>query len=453
MTDRRRPGPSSRPTTRSSAAQLCDAWTADVDRWLAELFDDGASRAATRPGLALVAVGGYGRGELSLQSDIDVLLLHTGRDDIGELADRLWYPIWDAGHEARPRRAHGQGGAGPGGRRPRHRHRRCSHVRHLAGDRRSTDELAGKAELQWRKRAKRWLGALADAGRASATAGPARWRSCSSPTSRRAGAGCATCTPCAGRRRPARSCGTTTTPASTPPTTRCSPCGSSCTAAPAGPATGCCCRSRTRWPAALGYADADALMRTIAPGRPHHRLDQRRRLGPHRQLAGRPARPAPGATAPSAAGLVLRDGEVHIRRRRRRRPPTRALPLRAAAVAAANGHPHRPRARSTAWRPRRPAPADPWPEPRAPALVRPAARRPAGAAAARGARPAGRVGALPARVAGRCGRKPQRNAYHRFTVDRHLWEAAVGAGGPGRPGPPARPAGARRACSTTSARA
>jgi [protein-PII] uridylyltransferase len=52
-----------------------------------------------------VAVGGYGRGELSLQSDIDVLLLHAGRSDIGELADRHWYPIWDArlklGHAVR----------------------------------------------------------------------------------------------------------------------------------------------------------------------------------------------------------------------------------------------------------------------------------------------------------------------------------------------------------------
>ena len=46
--------------------------------------------------------------------------------DIGELADRHLVPDLGRRAEARPRRAHGQGGAGPRGRRPRHRHRRCS---------------------------------------------------------------------------------------------------------------------------------------------------------------------------------------------------------------------------------------------------------------------------------------------------------------------------------------
>ena len=30
-------------------------------------------------------------------SDIDLLLLHSGTDRIGEIAERLWYPIWDEG--------------------------------------------------------------------------------------------------------------------------------------------------------------------------------------------------------------------------------------------------------------------------------------------------------------------------------------------------------------------
>src|SRR5581483_2025883 len=47
--------------------------------------------------VALVAVGGYGRRELCPQSDIDVLLVHRGRRDIGEVADRIWYPLWDDG--------------------------------------------------------------------------------------------------------------------------------------------------------------------------------------------------------------------------------------------------------------------------------------------------------------------------------------------------------------------
>ena len=49
--------------------------------------------------MALVAVGGYGRRELLPRSDLDVLLLHSGRDDIASIADRIWYPVWDSGAE------------------------------------------------------------------------------------------------------------------------------------------------------------------------------------------------------------------------------------------------------------------------------------------------------------------------------------------------------------------
>ncbi|NEB65796.1 hypothetical protein G3I39_01730, partial [Streptomyces fulvissimus] len=51
-------------------------------------------------GLALVAVGGYGRGELSPRSDLDLLLLHDGSTPaaaIARVADRIWYPVWDLG--------------------------------------------------------------------------------------------------------------------------------------------------------------------------------------------------------------------------------------------------------------------------------------------------------------------------------------------------------------------
>ncbi|MFE4023367.1 [protein-PII] uridylyltransferase, partial [Streptomyces sp. NPDC059101] len=56
--------------------------------------------ARAAPGTALVAVGGYGRGELSPRSDLDLVLLHDGRAataDLAALADRLWYPVWDLG--------------------------------------------------------------------------------------------------------------------------------------------------------------------------------------------------------------------------------------------------------------------------------------------------------------------------------------------------------------------
>jgi len=66
--------------------------TTQVDRWLAELL-------GAEAGVALVAVGGYGRKELLPRSDLDVLLLHGGRDDIAGIADRIWYPVWDSGAE------------------------------------------------------------------------------------------------------------------------------------------------------------------------------------------------------------------------------------------------------------------------------------------------------------------------------------------------------------------
>ncbi|MVZ99439.1 [protein-PII] uridylyltransferase [Actinomadura sp. LD22] len=48
-------------------------------------------------GLALAAVGSHGRRELTPGGDLDLVLLHRGRPDIAEIADRIWYPIWDSG--------------------------------------------------------------------------------------------------------------------------------------------------------------------------------------------------------------------------------------------------------------------------------------------------------------------------------------------------------------------
>jgi len=39
----------------------CAAWSATVDQWLAGLFTAATAEAGSADGLALVAVGGYGR--------------------------------------------------------------------------------------------------------------------------------------------------------------------------------------------------------------------------------------------------------------------------------------------------------------------------------------------------------------------------------------------------------
>ncbi|WCD88917.1 Bifunctional uridylyltransferase/uridylyl-removing enzyme [Streptomyces xanthophaeus] len=70
-----------------------------TDDWLNALFRTAARETGVR-GAALVAVGGYGRGELSPRSDLDLVLLHDGKAEPGALsalADRLWYPVWDLG--------------------------------------------------------------------------------------------------------------------------------------------------------------------------------------------------------------------------------------------------------------------------------------------------------------------------------------------------------------------
>ncbi|MEU0028270.1 [protein-PII] uridylyltransferase [Streptomyces sp. NPDC006335] len=82
-------GARSGPPRRSALAEL-------TDDWLSGLFTAGAEQLR---GVSLIAVGGYGRGELSPRSDLDLVLLHDGSDPgaVAALADRIWYPVWDLG--------------------------------------------------------------------------------------------------------------------------------------------------------------------------------------------------------------------------------------------------------------------------------------------------------------------------------------------------------------------
>jgi [protein-PII] uridylyltransferase len=71
-----------------------EAHTDATDQWFRELADRVLD---DLDGIALLAVGGYGRRELSPRSDIDVVLVHDDSVDGAEVAESLWYPVWDRG--------------------------------------------------------------------------------------------------------------------------------------------------------------------------------------------------------------------------------------------------------------------------------------------------------------------------------------------------------------------
>ncbi|MEU7241506.1 [protein-PII] uridylyltransferase [Streptomyces sparsogenes] len=153
------------PPRRTALAEL-------TDQWLAALLTGGAREAGiaqrdgAAQGVALVAVGGYGRGELSPRSDLDVLLLHDGSADapaIAALADHVWYPVWDLGlaldHSVRtPEQARKTAGedlkAQLG----------LLDARHIAGDAALTAGLRTAVLADWRAQAPRRLPELRELG-------------------------------------------------------------------------------------------------------------------------------------------------------------------------------------------------------------------------------------------------------------------------------------------------
>src|SRR5690348_15704751 len=89
--------------------EICSARAAILDvllRYLWEAAKAGLSPQAQKefPALALVAIGGYGRGELNPHSDIDFMFLHDRQiagtrplPHLSKLIDGILYPLWDIG--------------------------------------------------------------------------------------------------------------------------------------------------------------------------------------------------------------------------------------------------------------------------------------------------------------------------------------------------------------------
>ena len=268
------------------------------------------------PGVALLAVGAYGRRELCPASDLDLVLVHDGKRgrDLAALADRLWYPIWDSGftldhsvrtpNEARvDRRRRPQGrarSARRAGRRRRPRARR--HARSSA------------SATEWRDRARTRLPAL-DALVAGA---PPRRRATSryalepdlkegrgrQPRRRRRCASLGDGDRRVVARRPVRADAIATLFDARVALQRVG------RAAP----TGCCSSTRTTWPRDLGLGRRRRAHGAREQRGAHHRAGSRTTRGARcgRGWQGPRGRSAAGRDVPLSPGLVLRDGEVAL---------------------------------------------------------------------------------------------------------------------------------------------
>ncbi|MGW5052178.1 [protein-PII] uridylyltransferase [Actinokineospora sp. NPDC004072] len=127
-------------------------------------------------GVALLAVGGLARRELVPFADLDLVLVHDGRAPVAEVAERLWYPLWDAGigldHSVRT-----VGEALSVAETDLRVALALLDARHLAGDAEVGVRLARSAREQWRRGARTRLDELLTAvrGRWSRAGEVAHW--------------------------------------------------------------------------------------------------------------------------------------------------------------------------------------------------------------------------------------------------------------------------------------
>ncbi|WP_233645582.1 [protein-PII] uridylyltransferase [Streptomyces sp. BSE6.1] len=421
-------GARSGPPRRRALAEL-------TDDWLAGLF--GAATGG-HTGVSLVAVGGYGRGELSPRSDLDLLLLHDGRDDkaVAALADRLWYPVWDLGldldHSVRtPQQARKTAGE------DLKVQLGLLDARHLAGDLGLTSALRTAVLADWRNQAPKRLPELRDlcAERAERQG---ELRFLLEPDLKEARGGLRDAT--ALRAVAASWLADAPREGLADARRRLLDVRDALHLATGRATDRLALQEQDEVAAGLGLLDGDALLRQVYEAarvisyagdvtwREVGRVLRSRSVRPRLRamMSGRNGGKPAAERSPLAEGVVEQDGEVVLARTARpERDPV--LPLRAAAAAAQAGLPLSLHAVRRLAATARPLPT-PWPaEAREQLVTLLGSGRPTvqvwEALEAEGLV----TRLLPDWERVRC--RPQRNAVHLWTVDRHLIETAVRAAG------------------------
>ncbi len=113
-------------------------------------------------GWSLIATGGYARGVLCPGSDIDVALVHprkVSEAHVRDIAEGLWYPMWDAGLKLSPA-AHTITSLAQLAGDDLDTATAILRVRCLAGDAAIANEVQAAALDQWRRRPFAWLHSL-----------------------------------------------------------------------------------------------------------------------------------------------------------------------------------------------------------------------------------------------------------------------------------------------------
>jgi [protein-PII] uridylyltransferase len=143
------------------AAQMRQAWLELHESWLiAKAAEIGITDGS---GFAIIGVGGLGRRELLPYSDLDLMLLYDDKSDgeLEQVADRLWYPLWDANvrldHSVRT-----VSGAVGVGNSDMVAALGMLDARHIAGDAGLSEQLIGGVRRQWRMSIRSRMPELAD---------------------------------------------------------------------------------------------------------------------------------------------------------------------------------------------------------------------------------------------------------------------------------------------------